>query len=196
MKWSDINLETYAAVIELVKADTTDIFQRDITLISLITGKSESEIEAMKIDEFNTLRNELYSLLSTEVAANYNKVFKVAGRGYKVAITATEISATDLMDISLLKITPENLHLKLAEFMAVVAKPYGIISKFQRKLTYQEKVEVFKKHMTADVAMGVTLFFWTASIELLPLMLAYSTKQMQEVTEMVKKMSHASSSER
>ena len=194
MKWSDINLETYAAVIELVKADTTDILQRDITLISLITGKSEDEIEAMKIDAFNSLRNELYSLLDTEVAANYNKVFKVAGRGYKVAITATEISATDLMDISLLKITPDNLHLKLAEFMAVVAKPYGLMSKFRRKLTYQEKVEVFKKHLTADVAMGVTLFFWTASIELLPLMLDYSTKQMQEVTEMVKKMSQSQTS--
>ena len=188
MKWSDINLETYAAVIELVRADTTDIFQRDITLLSLITGKSEAEIEAMKIDEFNTLRNELYGLLSTEVAAKYNKVFKVAGRGYKVAISATEISATDLMDISLLKITPDNLHLKLAEFMAIVCKPYGIISKFQRKLTYQEKVEVFKKHMTADIAMGVTLFFWTASIELLPLMTDYSIKEMQRLTEMVKKM--------
>lgn len=163
MRWNDVKVSQLPEIqklIEYAPTDLVELLDRDITLLSIITGKSEDYFNALKSDEFNKIRSELYEFIVTQPTTEFRPEFKIGGRKFTTWIEASEVTTDQLADIHLLKIDGKNYYSKLPQIIAVFAKEKRGLKFWVKPLTFSQKVELFKD-LPADTANSISLFFCT-----------------------------------
>jgi hypothetical protein len=172
LNWQTIPLGKYAQIDALLRHETTDMQQRDITILNIITGKPELFYETISLTELGKYRIELNKFLAIEPKAKFQKKFKCNGRRYSVSASMDEFNGGQLEGISMLKITPEN-------FASVASKAMAILCKEEKswkwicngELSPTEQVEEFEKYLPTSIAIGIIDFFFQCSQALYPLVL-------------------------
>lgn len=161
MNWSKVKVRQMPEIMALLDFHTGDLlelFDRDVQLISMITGMSEDYINAMKPSEFSKYRTELYELISTEPKADFNTVLNVGGRKFVFVASAKEVTVKELSEVHLLDIKEHNFYSKLPLIVSVFAKERTGLKFWKKKLSFSDKVELFKE-LPVDQANGIALFF-------------------------------------
>lgn len=161
MNWSKVTVRKMPEIMALLNFHTGDLlelFDRDVQLISMITGMSEDYINAMKPSEFSKYRTELYELISTEPKANFNTVLTVGGRKFVFVASAKDVTVKELSEIHLLNIKEDDFYSKLPLIVSVFAKERTGLKFWKKKLSFSDKVELFKD-LPVDQANGIALFF-------------------------------------
>lgn len=59
MNWQTITIEQYQAVFTILKDEAFDDFEKEIQICALLSGKLEHEVEAMDLDEYKALKQQL-----------------------------------------------------------------------------------------------------------------------------------------
>lgn len=165
MDWSNVKARQMPEIMALLDMDTTDavdLLDRDINLISIITGLSLDAVNALSGAEFKDLRAKVYELLSTEPKAAYNPRIKIGGRAFYFHPDITDTSVTELSNLHLLKVTKDNYWSKVPHIIAVFAQERKWFKRWRKSLSHTEKAELFKD-LPADTANGITLFFCRVS---------------------------------
>lgn len=190
--WNSISLENYAAIDALRRHPASDPIQRDVSILSLLTGKPESFIEEMKlIPDLQNHLTAMHAFLNKPIKAALQKKIKIQGRTFYVGTNFNEwteaqrrnlaiFTGAHLEDYSMLKITEENYVAKSPELIAILTEEK---TRFRKKLNYDEKVELFKQ-VPASVGMGLTLFFWAVSQDLLPLLASTLRNTTDQLTQL------------
>lgn len=163
MRWNEVKVSQLPEIQKLIEYTPTDLVElldRDIALLSIITGKSEDYFNAMKSDAFNTIRIELYEFIKTQPTTEFRPEFKIGGRKFTTWIDPKEVTTDQLADIHLLKIDGKNYYSKLPQILAVFAKEKRGLKFWVKPLTFSQKVELFKS-LPADTANSISLFFCT-----------------------------------
>lgn len=163
MRWNDVKVSQLPEIqklIEFTPTDLVELLDRDIALLSIITGKSEDYFNAMKSDDFNKIRSELYEFIVTQPTTEFRPEFKIGGRKFTTWVEASEVTTDQLADIHLLKIDGKNYYSKLPQILAVFAKEKRGLKFWVKPLTFSQKVELFKD-LPADTANSISLFFCT-----------------------------------
>lgn len=163
MRWNEVKVSQLPEIQKLIEYTPTDLVElldRDIALLSIITGKSEDYFNAMKSDAFNTIRIELYEFIKTQPTTEFRPEFKIGGRKFTTWIDPKEVTTDQLADIHLLKIDGKNYYSKLPQILAVFAKEKRGLKFWVKPLTFSQKVELFKD-LPADTANSISLFFCT-----------------------------------
>ena len=165
MRWNDIKVSQLPEIQKLIEFTTTDIVElldRDIALLSIVTGNSEDYFNSLKSAEFNKYRVELYELISTTPTEEFRPEFKIGGRKFTTWIEAKQVTTDQLADIHLLKIDGKNYYSKLPQILAVFAKEKRGLKFWVKPLTFSQKVELFKD-LPSDTANSISLFFCKVS---------------------------------
>lgn len=177
--WNKVSLKTYARVDFYRRQDQYDKMDRDIAMMSEMTGNSVEHYQDMSLTDLAAELQDFHKFMSQPINPPLSRIFRCKGRTYRVALTKDEISYKDFEQISLLKIDENNLADNCHYIMAQLAKPYDPFYAFWlKKETFTEKADKFKEHLPASIGMGVTLFFWRVAIKLQPILLEQLNKQM------------------
>jgi len=131
----------------------------------------------LSFKDFNEYRKQLYALLSVEPSARYIPVFKVNGYKFTCLPNVNTIKVHHEQDVKMLRLNADNLYDKLPYIVAIFSEQRKQI--FKKQLSFVDKCELFKKHLPADVAIGIALFFCAASKKLEPLIATY----LEELTD-------------
>lgn len=165
MDWSNVKARQMPEIMALLDMDTTDavdLLDRDINLISILTGQSLDAVSAMSGAEFAQIRTRAYELLSTEPKAAYNPRIKLGKHTFYFHPNVSDTSVNELAELHLLNVTKDNYWSKVPQIIAVFAQERKWFKRWRKSLTYSEKVELFKD-LPADTANGITLFFCRVS---------------------------------
>lgn len=161
MNWDKVTVGQLPEVYKLTQFHTSDLvelFDRDVALISIFTGYSEDYINGMTPAEFGKLRTELYALLQKEPQAEFSPVLKVGGRKFVFIASARNVTVKELAEIQLLKIDQDNFYSNIPIVISVFAKEVNGLKFWKKKLSFTERVELFKS-LPAPVGNGIALFF-------------------------------------
>lgn len=165
MRWNDIKVSQLPEIQRLKEYKPTDpieLTDRDVALLSIITGKSEDYYNSIPSLELSKYRVDLYRFLATEPSTEFRPEFKIGGRKFTTWIEAKQVTTDQLADIHLLKIDGKNYYSKLPQILAVFAKEKRGLKFWVKPLTFSQRVELFKD-LPSDTANSISLFFCTAS---------------------------------
>lgn len=165
MKWSQVKvwqLPEIQKLIDFKSDDMVEVYDRDIALLALVTGKSEDYFGSLKPKEFGEYRKELRDLISTQPTSEFNPILKVGGRTFSTIVSVNQTTMDKVADIHLLDITGANYYSKLPFILAVFAKEKRGWKFWRKKLSFTQKAELFKE-APADIANSISLFFCTVS---------------------------------
>lgn len=165
MKWSQVKVRHLPQIQKLIdykSEDIVEIYDRDVALLSIITGKSEDYFGSLSPKKFGEYRKELYELISTQPTTEFNPVFTIGGRKFSTVISAKQATMDQVADIHLLDITPKNYYEYLPYILATFAKEKRGLRLWRKPLSFTAKVELFKD-LPADIANSISLFFCKVS---------------------------------
>jgi hypothetical protein len=157
--------------------DEVEQLDKDVALLSMIHGKPDSYFTNLSFKDFNEYRKQLYALLSVEPSARYIPAFKVNGYKFTCLPNVNTIKVHHEQDVKMLRLNADNLYDKLPYIVAIFSEQRKQL--FKKQLSFVDKCELFKKHLPADVAIGIALFFCAASKKLEPLIATY----LEELTD-------------
>jgi hypothetical protein len=177
--WDKISLENYAAIDALNRGKVSDETMKSVSLLSLASGKPESHFESMDFVTLFKEMSDLTAFLEKPIEEKLTPVFYCGSRRFKLTcLTEEDIRGKHVEAISLLKVTPENIAENAPKIMAAVTEE---VFTFRKKLSFDQKTKLFAEKLPASIGMGVVLFFWELSNELLPAILSYSQKEVQSL---------------
>ena len=186
--WEKIPLGTYAAIDALLRHPASNEMQRDITILSMITGKPERYYEEeIHLTQLSKELQKLRAFLGIELQAKYTPKFKVKGRKFKVSETLDEYNVGQLEGISLLKLTPENFAEKSGLCMAILCKEKKGLRFWRDELSLEQKQKLFEESMPTSVVIGIVQFFFVCSQALLPIVLEKVERETKQMIDQMKK---------
>lgn len=165
MRWNYVKVSQLPEIQRLIEFNTSDLVElldRDIALLSIITGKTEDYFNSLNPVDFGKYRVELYELIATTPANEYRPNFKIGGRKFETVVSAKMVTAAQLADLHLLKIDEKNYYSKIPYIMAVFSQEKRGLKFWVKPLTFTRKVELFKD-LPADTANSISLFFCKVS---------------------------------
>lgn len=198
--WQTIPLGTYAAIDALSRAMASDPMQQDVSLLSMLTGKTEEYFMEIPLPELTKLRKEMHDFLSKTPEEKYYPEFECNGRRYKVSETLEEFNGAQLEGISALQLTDENFASKSHYTMAILCKEIPKQKMVRKKILFwktklvdiptlgvKERAGEFEQHLPTSIGMGIISFFFLYSQELYPLVLGKVNREMTTITNNMKK---------
>lgn len=176
--WSNISMENYAAIMALTKHTPTDLMAHNISMMSLCTGKPESFYEEMAMIKLEQEIDEMMSFLSKEPQEKYVPSFTCDGRKFKVTIDKDQAMFRNVRDVSALGLNQDNFAEHAPKIVAAFCEETTILKK---KLSLEQRVDLFTKQLPASIGIGTALFFWEVSKELSKSSLAYLEREGQRL---------------
>lgn len=155
IRWSKISLAQYAELETLRRFQATDKLQQDISCLSIITGISEDKISDMKAKRFDRMRQKMFRMLSQE-PINRKRIFWIRLRRFVAVNDMDDYTGSHLESISILKVTPENMHEKAAEVLASLIEEK---TPFRRQLSFKSRVELLKSKCPVSIALPIIKHF-------------------------------------
>lgn len=146
------------ALLNIHTPDLLELFDRDVALISIITGMSEDHINAMQPKEFGKWRTELYELIAKDIEGDFNTVLRVGGHKFIFVPSASDVNMRTLTDYQIIQNQIKDYYSILPYTVALFAEESRGFNIFRKKLTFSEKVELFKE-LPVEAANGIGLFF-------------------------------------
>ena len=187
--WSNLTLGQYADF-EIARKQVcilpVDLLEKDCKLISLLTKIPLAELEAMPMSEFNEYRKQMYEFVAIELKGKFMAKCKLAHRKFIFDPSNNNIKVSNLTDLSLLKITGENLAEQLPTIVSIFCKEKKVwYMPFRKPLEFQERMKLFKDKLNLEVGFGVAVFFCKVSEELPNLIQNYLETEMMKVDNLL-----------
>lgn len=168
MKWSEVKTKNLPELFELAKIESNDLielYDRDIRMLCLVTNKSEDYFNSLKSSAFPKYRIQLFKMIDSLNKCSYQPAFRIGGRLFTMWDSIKKITVAQDADIQRLHITEENYYSKIPYVVALFAEEKRGLFFWRKKLSYSQKVELFKE-LSADISIGCSLFFCEVSKQL------------------------------
>ena len=141
---------------------------------------------AMPMSEFNEYRKAMYEFVAIELKGRFMAKFKLAHRKFVFDPSNNNIKVSNLTDLSLLKITGENLAEQLPTIVSIFCKEKKVwYMPFRKPLEFQERMNLFKDKLNLEIGFGVAVFFCKVSEELPNLMQSYLEAELLKVDNLL-----------
>ena len=187
--WGNLTLGQYADFETARKQECilpVDLLEKDCKLISLLTKIPLAELESMPMAEFNEYRKAMYEFVAVELKGKFMAKFKLAHRKFVFDPSNNNIKVSNLTDLSLLKITGENLAEQLPTIVSIFCKEVRVwYMPFRKPLEFQQRMKLFKDQLNLEIGFGVAVFFCKVSEELPNLMQSYLEAELLKVDNLL-----------
>ena len=180
MDYRDVNIATYKKVEAILKDEEEIDFIKEQQLYALISGTPHRDIldwkgakwkkEKKKLDFLNSQPNKLY------------KYTRINGRKFRAILNVYGISFGLYIDI--IELSKENPTDNMEKLMALLYEEKRTWYSFWRKkLTYEQRAELFLDSLTMDRVLPHMVFFSKVLIGLMPHIPAYLEEMLTTTKE-------------
>lgn len=185
--WTSITIDQFPLIYDIVKDEDIEPIDKEIRLISIITGLPVATIEQIDLGQLRELIKKVRFIFKMEFPKAV-EVFKYKGYKWRVNYDITKISAADFISLTKLTATEEDVMANLAEIVSIFVKPYKRkwFKYVEVDMDYKDKLEIIK---TIDVGTiyPVCVFFCKVLTNLLPVIVDYLEKEKQEILKKIAK---------
>lgn len=187
--WNNLTLGQYIDFEITRKLDckhSVDLLDKDCTLISLLTKIPMAQLEDMSMDEFNKHREAMYSYIAVELQGRFVESFKLDNRKFIFDASNNNIKVSNLTDLSLLRITSENLAEHLPTVVSIFCKEVRVwYMPFRKPLEFAQRMKLFKDKLNLEIGFGIAVFFCKVSEELPNLFQTYLEAEMSKAQNLL-----------
>jgi hypothetical protein len=167
--WSDITIGVYQELYAVLKMSDGIVLEKDIKMLSIVTGVSEEIIGTMSVEIYSDLMQRMTFILTLPKSDNIPLQIKFDGIKYNLQMRVEKLTLAQYIDLETLSKTPDeiiyNLHKILAVFMNN-DKVYNTDAMLRR-------ADIFKAKMTMDIAYPIAVFFYLNYMSLLNATISY-----------------------
>ena len=154
--WEAVNLKQFAALQNKLQQEDTDVIERYIDIIALLSNEKPSLIMKMPIDALKKAIDYVSFINELPKETKIKNVIEINNQVYKGTLDITKLTAGQYIDIKTFCKDSELIFENLANIMAVIyieeGQEYEGTKHANRARLFQEKLNI------ADV-YGFTLFF-------------------------------------
>jgi len=166
--------------------DDKDSLDYKIKAVSILTGKSQEEIEDLPIDDFKALANSIVSL--DKISDKLHFTTKVYGIKFEAMLTAKQATTAEAIELSSFTKDEQTIIKNLHKLMAIFYKPKSKWFGLKKvNMSRSECAELFKEHMDIEIAYPLAVFFLKSLENFSPIIQGYLEKKMKEIQREMKK---------
>jgi hypothetical protein len=166
----DISLDQVQRTLLIQENEDIDFFARKVHIVSIMTGKTPSEVALIKYSDLDKIYNSIERMICGLGDAPLTRVVKYLGREYGFIEDVRDLETGAFIDIDEMS-KGDKYAANLHKIMAVLYRPIDAkIGDSYRLKSYvnesqadrEERQAIFLKHMTMDIVRGATGFFLPA----------------------------------
>jgi hypothetical protein len=185
--WTSISIDQFPLIYDIIKDNDIEPIDKEIRLISIITGLPVATIEAIELGQLRDLIKKVRFIFKMEFPKAV-EAFNYKGYKWHVNYDITKISAADFISLTKLTATEEDVMVNMAEVVSIFVKPYKRkwFKYVEVEMDYKDKLAIIK---TIDVGTiyPVCVFFCKVLTNLLPVIVDYLEKEKQEILKKIAK---------
>lgn len=174
--WSKLTIGKWQEAIAL-KDIRLDGFEASVELLKTLSDLTIKDIHALTLVEFNNYSSRL-NFLNTECDSKLVDSFTIQGQKFDVNWRLESRTAGQFIDLTSLTKDPELINQNLHYILSVLCLPKGEAYTTE---TFEERAKLFKEHLTMDIALPMSVFFYKVLAESLPSIM----DSLKEKTEMM-----------
>lgn len=164
--WNDISVAQFIKIYDLYQDESLDNIDRQVRLLSNVTGKTIDEIEDLSILDFKLLsiKHDYLHHLPEEKPA---KDFKAGGYYWKIQKDVTKLTTAEYINLSELLKEKENVIVNLPSILSIFCVPHNkfLWFKWPAKLE-PEKIKELLSNASIAPMYSMALFFCRLLIHL------------------------------
>ena len=176
--WEAVNLKQFAALQNKLQQEDTDVIERYIDIIALLSNEKPSLIMKMPIDALKQAIDYVSFINELPKETKIKNIIEINNQVYKGTLDITKLTAGQYIDIKTFCKDSELIFENLANIMAVIyieeGQEYEGTKHANRARLFQEKLNI------ADV-YGFTLFFSNLLNDLTMDILDYTVQQQRDL---------------
>jgi hypothetical protein len=180
--WEGITIQKFVDYYRAAHAKDVDEFDKELHLLSILTGLDVSDIECLALSDIKMLIEKTSFVKQLDIKDNLPGKFICKGKWFKVNYEVNKLSGgqyIDLMDFCKddAKIM-ENLHFIIATITTPLTlfffeEKYDHITNRKRRTelyneSFKNRAELFRRHLPVSIAYPLALFFYAVWEKLLP----------------------------
>lgn len=176
--WEAVNLKQFAALQNKLQQEDTDVIERYIDIIAILSNEKPSLIMKMPIDAIKKAIDYISFINELPKETKIKNIIEINGQIYKGTLDVTKLTAGQYIDIKTFCKDSELIFENLANIMAVIyveeGTEYEGTKQANRARLFQEKLNI------ADV-YGFALFFSNLLNDLTLDILDYTVQKQAEL---------------
>ena len=179
--WYDVSIENYPLIYDIIRDKEIDPIDREIRVISILTGLSVADIEKIRIDKLKELIKSVNFIFKMEFP-KHQEMFRHNGFRWVVNYDISKLSAGDFISISKLTESEESIISNLPKLVSMFVKPYKLKwFKLQEvEMSIQERLNHINS-MSVGIIYPLCVFFCKVIENLYPVIEDCLVNQMKEV---------------
>lgn len=185
--WASITIEQFPLIYDIIKDKDIEPIDKEVRLISILTGLSVAEIEAIELGQLRDLIKKVRFIFKLEFPQPV-EWFNHAGYKWNVKYDISKISSADFISLTKLSTTEDDVIMNMADITAIFVKPYKRkwFRYVQVQMDYKERLELIKT-INVGVIYPVCVFFCKVLTNLLPVIKGYLETEKEKILQKIAK---------
>lgn len=155
--WDEVPIKLYREISEICQRECEPL-DKNIALISLLSGTQEDDIWSLKMDEVEPLFQEIGWLWSFKFNKNWHgKKIKINGKSYSVSVDLQDFTISQYIDFQELWPKLKESDEAYAQILATFIVPEG--KKYNKDYNLQETIQEIDSFLPITQANSVLNFF-------------------------------------
>ena len=185
--WASITIEQFPLIYDIIKDKDIEPIDKEVRLISILTGLSVAEIEDIELGHLRELIKKVRFIFKLEFPQPV-EWFNHAGYKWNVNYDISKITSADFISLTKLSTTEDDVIMNMAEITSIFVKPYK--RKWFRyvpvQMDYKERLELIKT-INVGVIYPVCVFFCKVLTNLLPVIKGYLETEKEKILQKIAK---------
>jgi hypothetical protein len=157
-------------------------FEASIELLRVLSDLTIKDIHALTLIELNNYSAKL-NFLNTPCESKLKDSFKVNGKTFNVNWRLESRTAGQFIDLTSLTKDPDLINQNLHYILSILCLPKG---EDYNSESFEDRAQLFKEHLTMDVALPMSVFFYKVLTESLPNIADSLTEKANQMTKDLK----------
>lgn len=151
--YNDLTIGQY---VQLISIKETDLVDYEIKVISILTGLTTNEVEALPFAEFTDLIKQTIWLNDFKINEQLSEEISLENKTYRIILNPKQLTAGQYIDLKMFTKESDKVLSNLAEILATLAIEKG---KEYSGETHSERSQFFYDKMPLGFAYPIAVFF-------------------------------------
>jgi len=160
--WKQITLKTFSELDAIIRNNALQTSEKDIEILSLLSGKSIEEIHALPFKTKNKYLTQISFLNKLEIIKEkVPAYFMIKRRIFRLTLNATELNGGQYIDLMNFLKDPDATTRNIHNVLAIIALPmkFGLIKTKYSGKKHAPRAKFFYENMPVSIAYPILVFF-------------------------------------